>query len=87
MTPIFIEMTRLLPNRQRSNMFSPFNVVEPAQINLMQPTKETIFQRNESMEELETANAAHASIFGDFAKYMTKSPFVREGDRVWSYVR
>ena len=41
----------------------------------------------ESMEELETANAAHASIFGDFAKYMTKSPFVREGDRVWSYVR
>ena len=41
----------------------------------------------QSMEELETANAAHASIFGDFAKYMTKSPFVREGDRVWSYVR
>lgn len=39
------------------------------------------------MEELETANAAHALIFGDFAKYMTKSPFVREGDRVWSYVR
>ena len=51
MTPIFIEMMRLLPNRQRSNMFSPFNVVEPAQINLMQPTKETIFQRNQKATE------------------------------------
>ena len=52
MTPIFIEMMRLLPNRQRSNMFSPFNVVEPAQINLMQPTKETIFQRNQKASDI-----------------------------------
>ena len=34
----------------------------------------------ESMEELETANAAHASIFGDFAKYMTGEPIIRSGE-------
>ncbi len=34
----------------------------------------------ESMEELETANAAHASIFGDFAKYITGEPIIRSGE-------
>ena len=34
----------------------------------------------ESMEELETANAAHASIFGDFAKYITEEPIIRSGE-------
>ena len=34
----------------------------------------------ETMEELETANAAHASIFGDFAKYITGEPIIRSGE-------
>ena len=34
----------------------------------------------ESMEELEAANAAHASIFSDFAKYITGEPVIRSGE-------
>ena len=33
----------------------------------------------ESMEELEAANAAHASIFSDFAKYIIGEPVIRSG--------
>jgi len=31
-------------------------------------------------------DTAQAALVG-MAEYMTESPFVREGDRVWSYVR
>jgi len=34
----------------------------------------------ESMEELEAANAAHASIFSDFAKYIIGEPVIRSGE-------
>ena len=34
----------------------------------------------ESMEELEEANAAHASIFSDFAKYIIGEPVIRSGE-------
>jgi len=34
----------------------------------------------ESMEELEAANDAHASIFGDFAKYITGKPIISSGE-------
>ena len=34
----------------------------------------------ESMEELEAANDAHASIFSDFAKYVTGEPVIRSGE-------
>ena len=34
----------------------------------------------ESMEELEAANAAHASIFSDFAKYIVGEPIIRSGE-------
>ena len=34
----------------------------------------------ESMEELEAANATHASIFRDFAKYITGEPIIRSGE-------
>ena len=34
----------------------------------------------ESMEELETANIAHASIFSDFAKYIVGEPIIRSGE-------
>ena len=36
----------------------------------------------ESMEELEAANAAHASIFSDFAKYITGEPIIRSGELI-----
>ena len=36
----------------------------------------------ESMEELEAANAAHASIFSDFAKYIIGEPVIRSGEIV-----
>ena len=36
----------------------------------------------ESMEELEEANAAHASIFSDFAKYITGEPIIRSGELI-----
>ena len=32
------------------------------------------------MEELEAANDAHASIFSDFAKYVTGEPVIRSGE-------
>ena len=38
----------------------------------------------ESMEELEAANAAHASIFADFAKYVTGEPVIRSGELIES---
>jgi quinol monooxygenase YgiN len=34
----------------------------------------------ESMEELEAANTAHASIFSDFAKYIVGEPIIRSGE-------
>ena len=34
----------------------------------------------ENMEELEAANAAHASIFSDFAKYIIGEPVIRSGE-------
>ena len=34
----------------------------------------------ESMEELEAANATHASIFRDFDKYITGEPIIRSGE-------
>jgi len=34
----------------------------------------------ESIEELEAANTAHASIFSDFAKYITGEPVIRSGE-------
>jgi len=36
----------------------------------------------ESMEELEAANDAHASIFADFAKYVTGEPVIRSGELI-----
>ena len=36
----------------------------------------------ESMEELEAANTAHASIFSDFAKYVTGEPVIRSGELI-----